>query len=935
MSKRAWLAIAIIVSMVAGVLLAAPISQTASAQATQFILNVGVQDETKNRNLIRVTYITSDVWTSDVLSPVLDGTVQVHYDTQELLPYVMVGTDQDGDRALDANEIGVFDPVDGTGVGTGARWVAFYDIRGLRFHDATDVTMEDVLMGYHLKALAPAIPSSRFVKDLGGQTGTNYTADRWLAIRPVTVTGWYNGPIVDSARQFAFNFTQTGPNAQFNRDTLQATILQRSFWEGTGGGRHQDFGTVLCPATMNGVPANGACGGQTLKPFNILAASGDAAVSGVTFEALDGDVIGTGPFKFDTWVPGSIARVVKNPDYFLGADPFVVAKTLAAGLRVPALDAMLYRLYRNVQAGIFALRSGEVDFLDWFVPPAFVGSLRGDPNVGLKTSADAGYFYMGYNLRRLPMGYLNPSQGSAFPWTNDVGRPFRLAVSHAIDKRTIVTSLLQNFGVPGHTVVSPTNTLYYNESAGRYEFDMALAKSILDSPTAVTYGYGADPQGDCQLSGAGCRSLPGKGTQKIDILTPQADYDPIRANAGTLIATSLRQLGLNVVSAPTAFGQIVTRVFDQQDFDMWILGWSLSGFIVPSYIDSFYHSRNVDLLEDNAEGYINTTLDDVIDAAVGAASPAEAVRLWKYAQGIINNDMPTDTLYFRTNIFGFRQDRIDGDSWRFDIGGDVFTYWSWVSLDPAPPGLIRSSAAAPSAVASGGTATVTVTVRDANGDPLPGAAVSVSVTGPGSVAPASGPTSSSGEFSTVFTAPTLQAVDTPVSSFIEISATSTEFGAARDISIVITTFPPGAQFLATLVRTPFGNAVTEGGAVVLDVDITDQDGLPAADATVAITVTPATPSLGLPATSSADAAGRVTATGTAPPVVTDTTFTVTVSAVRGGVQALPTTVSLTVLNAAVVTPPSGGEVFLIAGAVIATGATGGAYYGLRRRRMKK
>lgn len=928
---------AIFVSMLAGLALNAPITQIASAQEVEFILDVGVQDETKNRNLIRVSYITSDVWTSDVLSPVLDGTVQYHYDTQEVLPYVMVGTDQDGGGAFDSNEIGVFDPVDATGVGTGSKWVAFFDITGLRFHDGSDVTLQDVLFGYHLEALAPAIPAARFTKDLGGQTGTNYTADRWLAIKPVPVTGWLGGAVTDPAKQFAFEFTQTGPNAQFNRDTLQTGIQKRSFWEGTGGGRHQDFGVAICEATMNGVPANGACGGQTLKPFNILAASGDQAVNGVTFVASDSDVIGTGPFKFDTWVPGSIARVVRNDDYFVGADDAVVAVTLDAGLRVPRLDAMVYRLYRNVQAGIFALQAGEVDFLDWFVPPAFVGPLRGDPNVGLKTSADAGYFYMGYNMRRMPMGYLNPSQGSTPPWTNDVGRIFRIAAAHAIDKRTIVTSLLQNFGVPGHTVVSPTNTLYYNESAPEYEFSMDQARNLLDSSQAQLYGYGADPPGDCQLSGAGCRSMPGgRGTQQIGILTPQADYDPIRANAGALIATSLRQLGLNVVSVPTAFGQIVTRVFDQQDFDIWILGWSLSGFIVPSYMDSFYHSRNTDLLEDNAQGYINATLDNVIDSAVGAPNSAEAVRLWKYAQGIINTDMSTDTLYFRTNIFAFRSDRIDGESWRFDIGGDVFVYWSWIALDPAPPGLIRTSAAAPSAVASGGTATVTVTVRDPEGAPLPGATVSVSATGPGGVAPTTGTTSSSGTFTTVFTAPTLAADETPVTTFLDIAATSTEFGAARVISIVLTTFPPGAQFLATRVDTPFGNAVTVGGAVVLQVDVTDQDGLPAAGAAVGLTVTPATPSLGFAATSTADASGRVTATGTAPTITTaEATFTVTVEAIRGGVDAPDTTVSITVLSPPPVGPTGGGEVFLIAGAVIATGAAGGAYYGLRRRRMKK
>src|SRR3990172_2063245 len=176
------------VSMVAGVLLAAPVSQTASAQATQFILNIGVQDEMKTRNIIRVGYFTTDVWTADVIQPLLDSTVTFDPDTYDLLPLVMVGTDQNGDNALDQNEIGVFAPV--SGVGTGAKWVAFYDIRGLRFHDGTPVEREDILWGYHLEGRAPAFPSSRFSKDLAGQTGTNYTSARWLAIKPAAVSSW-------------------------------------------------------------------------------------------------------------------------------------------------------------------------------------------------------------------------------------------------------------------------------------------------------------------------------------------------------------------------------------------------------------------------------------------------------------------------------------------------------------------------------------------------------------------------------------------------------------------------------------------------------------------------------------------------------------------------------------------------------------------------
>jgi ABC-type transport system substrate-binding protein len=41
---------------------------------------------------------------------------------------------------------------------------------------------------------------------------------------------------------------------------------------------------------------------------------------------------------------------------------------------------------------------------------------------------------------------------------------------------------------------------------------------------------------------------------------------------------------------PAGFNNIVTLVFDAQDFDMWQLGWGLSAY--PDYLEAFYHSRN-------------------------------------------------------------------------------------------------------------------------------------------------------------------------------------------------------------------------------------------------------------------------------------------------------------------------------------------------------
>src|SRR3989454_672497 len=874
--------------MFVSIFLVHPVAENASAQAAPFVINVGVQDEMKTRNLIRGFFFGTDVWTADALNPVGEGSVQSNPETQEVLPYTMVGTDVNGDGKLQASEVGVFSNVQGF-PSRASEWIAFFSIKGMKWHDGTQIQLEDVLFGYHLAALAPAVTSSRFVKDRAGQAGSNYSSTRYMHINPVaiagaSVDGWLGGPVADTKYQFALKFIQTGPNAQFKRDTLQATFMPAYFWQGTGVRKHNDtivatnvhpdFGWAMVPQTnpggtnvyLNGVPAAGftttaaatfeginIASGTVLTAFDVTAASVGCPAGNPTcsspWEAQDQDVIGAGAYKFVHWEAGNFVRLDKNPYYFI-PDSSVAAKTLQFGLRVPKVDSIVYRLYRNVQATVFALQAGTLDFIDWAVPPDQVAPITADPNIGLKSSADAGFFYQSFNFERLPFGYINPAQGSNAP-NNDVGKPLRLAVAHATDKRTIVTSLLQNFGVAGHTVVSPTNTLYYNSSAPRYEFDSSVAASILDAAAADSFygaqGYGVDPPGACLPDGTGCRSLPGIGTRQIDMLTPQADYDPIRASAGT-----------------------------------------------------------------------------------------QAVQLWEWAQGAILQDAVYNVLYFRTNVFAFRQDRINPASFRTDIGGDVWIYWSRILLDPAPPGVIRSAASVPSAVASGGSAAVTVTVRNSQGVPVVGASVNISPTsGLRSLSPSTGTTNANGQFAAIFTAPTLAAGAIPVSTFLEIQSTSSEFGAARLVTVVITTFPPGAQFLTLLTDTPFGNVIGEGGAGAIDVTVSDENGLPAAGASVILTPSP-TITL-TPSTFTLDATGHQQVTVSAPQVSADTVYTITITATRGAVSGT-SQMTLTVLN---LPPPQGNAgldtttVALIGGAVVGTGAAGGIYVGLRRRGRKK
>src|SRR3989442_3255887 len=184
---------------------------------------------------------------------------------------------------------------------------------------------------------------------------------------------------------------------------------------------HPDFGWAMVPQTnpggtnvyLNGVPAAGftttaaatfeginIASGTVLTAFDVTAASVGCPAGNPTcsspWEAQDQDVIGAGAYKFVHWEAGNFVRLDKNPYYFI-PDSSVAAKTLQFGLRVPKVDSIVYRLYRNVQATVFALQAGTLDFIALAVPPEQVCPVTTVPDIRLQSSSEAGFFYQTFN----------------------------------------------------------------------------------------------------------------------------------------------------------------------------------------------------------------------------------------------------------------------------------------------------------------------------------------------------------------------------------------------------------------------------------------------------------------------------------------------------------------------------------------------------------
>jgi hypothetical protein len=469
-----------------------------------------------------------------------------------------------------------------------------------------------------------------------------------------------------------------------------------------------------------------------------------------------------------------------------------------------------------------------------------------------------------------------------------MGLPFRQAFAHLIDKATIVRTLLQNYGVIADGTVTPANPFWYNGTLPKYAYDPAQAALILDSA-----GW-TDTDGD------GWREFPRLGDTQFEILTPQADYDPIRASAGAMIASAARSIGVNVISKPTAFGAIVAAI-NAHDFDLFILGWRIGG-TDPDYLFSFFHSSNA-AAGQNYPGFYDSRADAVISASRKELDESKRQGQIKEAQGILAQRLPYDVLYYRTQIEAERQDRFVNYS---VSAGTIWNYWSIQSIRRPTTEFIRVVVAAPSATVEGSSRLVSATVRDQAGVAVTGASVMFAVNaGLGtfvggscttSTCSITGTTSSSGTFSATYNAPTTVPSGSPDVAMMVTARSPNPDVPQEQRSAVVTIFATGVQFLSITPQLTTGDLVPVGDSLVFGVDVRDQDGSLANSAQVALTVSPTdatvSPVLGSAATMRANIVFQAPADIAASPA----TFRVTATATQGGSQPAVSQIDFTVVK---------------------------------------
>jgi ABC-type transport system substrate-binding protein len=381
-----------------------------------------------------------------------------------------------------------------------------------------------------------------------------------------------------------------------------------------------------------------------------------------------------GPFRLVKWQPGDYAETERNSLYYFqglevqhyangaysetlpGAYTFAafgdptgpVDLSFTVG---PHVRGVLYLIYGSDGEAYQALQDGEVDIVlnPQRVHPDLRGPLESDPEVATMRNAGWGMWYLAFNLRREPMSIPG----------------FREAVATLVD-REFPGTLVPDYADPLWGVVPEGNHFWYHPGAPRIGQGLTRQQRISDAVNLLTtsgFTWTVEPDWDPQ----GERVLPGRGLHyggepvpEIELLAPNFEYDEVRATEALSIEQWLDEAGISVTVVLSDFNPIVDRVFNQVDFDTYILGWSLDNKAFPRYLESFFHSRQDTLVSggSNTPGYNSPLYDVLVDQFMATPDRAHAQSLAYSMQVTLATDLPYVTLHTIEAFDAFREERL-------------------------------------------------------------------------------------------------------------------------------------------------------------------------------------------------------------------------------------------------------------------------------------
>jgi peptide/nickel transport system substrate-binding protein len=374
-----------------------------------------------------------------------------------------------------------------------------------------------------------------------------------------------------------------------------------------------------------------------------------------------------GPFTFTKWEPAAFAEVTTNSDSFFnnatstfyanGAYKessanyeFCVHGDCSGDVKLeytsgPYVPNVVYSVYGTQDAAVLALANGEVDFLlnSLGLQRGLREQVVGNPDLGAFQNPANAFRYLSFNMRKSPNNY----------------KEFRQAVATLVDKEYITNNVLQGTALPVYAMVPEANAFWHNPDAVKLGFGMTRLERLVEAVNLLKsagFSWDVEPvwdeDGNIITAASTIKDPDGNEVAEIELLSPSAGYDPMRATAAIWIEQWCNEVGIPVKANPTGFNTILPLVFEPDpqtgeiEFDWFILGWSLGNPALPDFHESFFACAN-DAKDGgfNTPGYCDADFDLMAQSLLSAQTIDEARGYVFQMDAMLSEDVPYVTLF--------------------------------------------------------------------------------------------------------------------------------------------------------------------------------------------------------------------------------------------------------------------------------------------------
>ncbi len=267
-------------------------------------------------------------------------------------------------------------------------------------------------------------------------------------------------------------------------------------------------------------------------------------------ESTPDQVVGTGPFMLEKYIPGQRLILKKNPHYW---------RRDAKGNQLPYLDSMMVIWVQNIDTMLLKFQAGETDQYP----------MRGTDYPILKPRERQGNFKV-YELGPLfgsEFVMFNQNEGK-----NAAGKPyvepyklkwfrdtrFRQAVSHCLDREGIIKTVYNGLAEPQWGPESPATGYFYNPNVKKYPYDLEKAKALLAEAGLK------DRNGDGILE-----DEQGNAVQ-FTLMTNSGNN--LREQIAEILRKDMSRLGMKVDLKYIEFNTLISKMDETYDWEAIVMG---------------------------------------------------------------------------------------------------------------------------------------------------------------------------------------------------------------------------------------------------------------------------------------------------------------------------------------------------------------------------